>query len=170
MALGVVQKVVLAGIIFGSLGYVVSTDSGEGVLEYMYVEKVTANPEAYVGRTIKVHGTVVEKSIKKKKGTTGDYHFVIESKGQRLPVHFTNIPPDTFQEGGEVILTGKLNAAGDLFESDEMSAKCPSKYEEEQTVRQDGLPTDRASAAAKEPLANADIAVTNEPVARVEEQ
>jgi len=45
-------------------------------------------------------------------------------------VHFTNIPPDTFQEEGEVVLTGKLNAEG-VFESDEMSAKCPSKYEEE---------------------------------------
>lgn len=82
----------------------------------------------------KVHGIVVEGSIQQKKGTTGDYRFVIEHGGQRLSVHFTNIPPDTFQEGGEVVLTGRLDAAGEVFESEEMSAKCPSKYEEEAKV------------------------------------
>ena len=83
-----------------------------------------------------MHGTVVDGSISKKKGTTGDYRFIIESQGERLAVHFTNIPPDTFQEGGEVVLTGRLTEGGKLFESDEMSAKCPSKYEEEDAVRQ----------------------------------
>ena len=36
---------------------------------------------------------------------------------------------DTFAEGGEVVLTGTLQDG--RFESDEMAAKCPSKYEEQ---------------------------------------
>lgn len=136
MALNAASKIGLGVVLAGAVGFLVFSDTGEGVLEYVYVDKVVASPDKYAGRTIKVHGTVVEGSIKKKKGTTGDYHFVIQHEGGRLPVHFTNIPPDTFQEGGEVILTGRLDAEGRLFESDEMSAKCPSKYEEEQAVQQ----------------------------------
>ncbi len=135
MALTHGTKAGLGLVIAAAIGYLVVSDSGEGVLEYVYVDKVAGSPEAYIGRTIKVHGVVVEGSVKKKKGTTGDYHFVIEHEGKQLAVHFTDIPPDTFQEGGEVVLTGRLNESGDLFESNEMSAKCPSKYEEEQVVR-----------------------------------
>jgi len=131
MALSLGSKIGIGIVVAGAIGYLALSDPGEGVLEYVYAEKVVATPDKYVGRTIQVHGKVVEGSISKKKGTTGDYRFTIESAGERLDVHFTNIPPDTFQEGGEVVLTGRINEAGDLFESDEMSAKCPSKYEEE---------------------------------------
>lgn len=134
MALGTGTKIGLATVIAGAIGIMVALDPGEGVLEYVYVDKVTADPGRFADRTIKVHGTVVEGSIKQKRGTTGDYRFVVQNEGERLAVHYTNIPPDTFQEGGEVILTGRLNAAGDTFESEEMSAKCPSKYENEAKV------------------------------------
>ncbi|MCR9163404.1 MAG: cytochrome c maturation protein CcmE [Nannocystaceae bacterium] len=140
MALNLGSKIGIGVVIAGAVGYLVFSDPGEGVLEYVYAEKVVATPQKYQGRTIQVHGNVVEGSISKKKGTTGDYRFTIESAGERLDVHFTNIPPDTFQEGGEVVLTGRLNEAGTLFESDEMSAKCPSKYEEEESVKQPGSP------------------------------
>ncbi len=136
MALSIGSKIGIGIVVAGALSYLAFSDPGEGVLEYVYAEKVVATPDKYTGRTIQVHGTVVDGSISKKKGSTGDYRFVIESQGERLAVHFTNIPPDTFQEGGEVVLTGRLSDGGDLFESDEMSAKCPSKYEEEDAVRQ----------------------------------
>lgn len=134
MALSTGTRIGLGLAVAGAITFLVLSDKGEGVLEYVYVDSVAADPAHYSGRTIKVHGTVVEGSIKKKKGTTGDYAFVVQHEGKMLAVHYTNIPPDTFQEGGEVILTGRLNEAGDLFESDEMSAKCPSKYEEQAKV------------------------------------
>jgi len=134
MALGTGTKIGLTLVVAGAIGVMVALDPGEGVLEYVYVEKVTADPGRFADRTIKVHGTVVEGSVKQRKGTTGDYRFVVEHEGERLAVHYTDIPPDTFQEGGEVILTGRLNAAGDTFESEDMSAKCPSKYENETKV------------------------------------
>lgn len=140
MALNTATKVGLGVVLAGAVTYLVLSDKGEGVLEYKYVDDVMAEPSEYIGRTIQVHGTVVEGSVKKKKGTTGDYHFVIHREGQQLAVHFTNIPPDTFQEGGEVILTGRLNEDATLFESDTMSAKCPSKYEEEQAIDADQAP------------------------------
>jgi cytochrome c-type biogenesis protein CcmE len=80
---------------------------------------------------------VVPGTIEQKVGATGDYHFVIEHGGSRLAVHYTNVVPDTFQEGGEIVLTGRLEGVKDLFVSDEMSAKCPSKYEEQRGVSEE---------------------------------
>jgi cytochrome c-type biogenesis protein CcmE len=149
MALGLPTKIGIGAALAAAIGYLVVSDSGEGVLEYMYVDKLMAAPQQYEGRTIRVHGIVMKDSIKTKKGTTGDYRFVIEHAGKRLPVHFTNIPPDTFQEGGEVILTGRLTDSGE-FESDEMSAKCPSKYEEERaSIEGEAAPGARPAAPAR---------------------
>ncbi|MBK8261756.1 MAG: cytochrome c maturation protein CcmE [Nannocystis sp.] len=131
MALPLATKVVIGLVIAGAVGYLVLADEGEGVLEYVYVEKVVAAPAKYQGRTIKVHGTVVPGTVRQKVGASGDYTFEIEREGRRLAVHYTNMVPDTFAEGGEVVLTGRLSGAGDRFDSDEMAAKCPSKYEEE---------------------------------------
>jgi cytochrome c-type biogenesis protein CcmE len=131
MALPIATKAVLALVVAGAVSYLVLADDGEGVLEYVYAEKVVASPSDYAGRTIKVHGTVVPGTIRQKVGSSGDYTFEIESEGQRLAVHFTNMVPDTFAEGGEVVLTGQLTEDGGRFDSDEMAAKCPSKYEEE---------------------------------------
>ena len=134
MALSLGSKIVLGLALAGSVGYLALSDTGDGVLEYVYADEVVARPSSFAGRTIKVHGTVVPGTIRQKKGTTGDYRFVIEHGGKRLAVHFTNLVPDTFAEGGEVILTGRLSDDGSEFESDEMTAKCPSKYEEQQAV------------------------------------
>lgn len=134
MALNTGTKIGLGVVLAGALGVLVLSDTGEGVLEYVYVDKVMEAPTDYTGRTIQVHGKVVEGTVRRNKNDKGDYRFVIEREGKQLPVHFTNIPPDTFQEGGEVILTGRLAADASEFTSDQMSAKCPSKYEEEQSL------------------------------------
>ncbi len=134
MALSRTSQIVAGSLALCGLGYLVyatAANDDVGVLEYMFVEQAVQTPSKFSGRTIKVHGVVVAGSVQQKRGTTGDYRFVVEHGGKKLPVHFTNIPPDTFQEGGEVILTGTLSPDGTLFTSDDMSAKCPSKYEEQ---------------------------------------
>jgi cytochrome c-type biogenesis protein CcmE len=131
MALGTGAKIVLGLSLAGAVTYLVLSDSGEGVLEYVFVDQVVDQPERYEGRTIKIHGVVVPGSVERRVGASADYQFVIEHEGRRLAVHHTDIVPDTFRESGDVILTGRLNQTGDLFESNEMSAKCPSKYQEQ---------------------------------------
>ena len=115
--------------IAGSAAYMVTTSGTEGVLEYIYVDKFVDAMPSYAGRTVKVHGTVVPGTVRQRIGAAGDYTFEVEREGRRLPVHYTNMVPDTFAEGGEVVLTGTLQDG--RFESDEMAAKCPSKYEEQ---------------------------------------
>ncbi len=135
MALPVSSQIIIGLVIGGAALYFVSSGGSEGVLEYVYVDKVVDDQAAYSGRMIKVHGLVVHGTVRQKIGAAGDYTFEIEKEGRRLPVHFTNMVPDTFQEGGEVVLTGELKDG--RFESDEMAAKCPSKYEEQPSADPD---------------------------------
>ena len=129
MALPFTTQIALGAVLAGAAFYMISTGTTEGVLEYVYVDKVVDQLEQYSGRTLKVHGTVVPGTVRQKIGAAGDYTFEIEKEGRRMPVHYTNMVPDTFAEGGEVVLTGELKAG--VFESEEMAAKCPSKYEEQ---------------------------------------
>ncbi len=138
MALPWTTKLVIGLVIGGAAGYLMFGGSTEGVMEYVYVDQVMQRPDHFQGRTFKVHGTVVEGSVKQKVGAAGDYTFEVQRGGEKLAVHFTNMVPDTFQEGGEVILTGRLSPDGTTFESDEMAAKCPSKYEEQAEANRDG--------------------------------
>lgn len=128
MALPVTTQVILGLAIASAAVYMISTSDNEGVLEYVFVDKFVDNQAQYAGRTIKVHGVVVPGTVRQRIGAAGDYTFEVEREGRRMPVHFNNMVPDTFAEGGEVILTGEFRDG--RFESEEMAAKCPSKYEE----------------------------------------
>ncbi|MCA9683847.1 MAG: cytochrome c maturation protein CcmE [Myxococcales bacterium] len=128
MALTKATQFAIAGVVVTAVAFLVLSSPDEGVLEYVYADKVVDTPSDYQGREFKVHGNVVEGTLRQAKG--GDYHFVIESKGKRLKVVYDDHLPDTFAEGGEVVMTGHLDEEG-VLRSSEMTAKCPSKYEEE---------------------------------------
>lgn len=128
MALNTATQFAIGGVVLAAVAFLVFSSPDEGVLEYVYVDKVVASPDDYGEREFKVHGNVVEDSLRQDEA--GDYHFVIEYKGKRLKVVYTDLLPDTFMEGGEVVMTGRLED-GDTLHSKEMTAKCPSKYEEE---------------------------------------
>ncbi len=137
MALPTSSKLIIAGVIAGGALLIALSKPGDGVLEYVYVDHLMQNTAKFEDRVFKVHGTVVEGSVKQKIGEAGDYTFEITRNGEKLAVHYTNMVPDTFAEGGEVVLTGKLGASG-VFESTEMAAKCPSKYEEQEQANPNG--------------------------------
>ncbi|MCA9715468.1 MAG: cytochrome c maturation protein CcmE [Myxococcales bacterium] len=137
MALPTSSKLIIAGVIVGAVAIIALSKPSEGVLEYVYVDHLMENTARFEDRVFKVHGTVVEGSVKQKIGEAGDYTFEITRNGSTLAVHYTNMVPDTFAEGGEVVLTGKLSDAG-TFESTEMAAKCPSKYEEQEQANPNG--------------------------------
>lgn len=129
MALSTKAQIGIGGTVVAAVLALILFSPDDGVLEYAYVDAVVANPGDYSDREFKVHGNVVEGSLRQAKN--GDYHFVIEYKGERLKVIYDDLLPDTFAEGGEVVMTGRLDADGTTLRSSEMTAKCPSKYEEE---------------------------------------
>ncbi len=130
MALSKTSMLVIGGLIGAAAVVLVLSAPQEGMLDYIYVDTVVDSPSEYTGRDIQIHGLVVTDSLEQDE-KTGNYHFGVELKGRRLAVVFDGQLPDTFAEGGEVVATGRLDDDGRVFRSSEMSAKCPSKYEEE---------------------------------------
>jgi cytochrome c-type biogenesis protein CcmE len=63
-----------------------------------------------------------------RKNDSLDYRFTLQRNGQQMRVFYTGIVPDTFKDEAEVVVTGRLTPEG--FMATEMTAKCPSKYEE----------------------------------------
>jgi cytochrome c-type biogenesis protein CcmE len=130
MALSKGTQLGISAAVLGAVAFLIFSSPDEGVLEYVYADKVVSSPDDFVDREFKVHGNVVEGTLEQDDGDD-TYHFVIEFKGKRLKVVYDNLLPDTFVEGGEVVLTGTLDPDSMIIRSTEMTAKCPSKYEEE---------------------------------------
>lgn len=130
MALSTITQVTIGGIVAAAITFLVWSSPDEGVLEYVYADKVVDSPQDFVDREFKVHGNVVEGSLRQDSGDD-TYYFVIEFKGRRLKVEYDDLLPDTFVEGGEVVLTGRLDEHSMVYKASEMTAKCPSKYEEQ---------------------------------------
>jgi cytochrome c-type biogenesis protein CcmE len=121
--LGVTSLVLVLA--FGGLLY--STLS-EGTEYYKHVDEVMANPEAWHGKRLQLHGFVVPGSIMRRPDTL-DYRFKVHSKGHVVNASYTGIVPDTFKDEAEVVLKGALTKDGFHVQEDGVMAKCPSKYE-----------------------------------------
>jgi cytochrome c-type biogenesis protein CcmE len=116
--------VLVLGLAFGGLMY---SSLSEGTEFYKHVDEVMANPGAWQGKRLQLHGFVVEKSILRRPDTL-DYRFQVQSNGKVLPVRYTGVVPDTFKDGAEVVLKGRLGPDGFVVDRDGVMAKCPSKY------------------------------------------
>lgn len=110
-----------------AFGILLYSTLGESMQYYKYVDEVMADPQAWQGKKLQVHGYVVPKSIGRKRDSL-DYQFDIQHNGKVLRAYYTGVVPDTFKDDAEIVLTGELTPKG--FVATEMTAKCPSKYEE----------------------------------------
>ena len=119
----IVLTVVVLATAFGTLLY---SSLGESLQYYKYVDEVMAEPAAWHGKNLQVHGIVVPDSIAQKPNSL-EYRFDIQRNGKVLRAYYTGVVPDTFKADSEVVLTGRLDDKG--FHATEMTAKCPSKYD-----------------------------------------
>ena len=100
----------------------------EGTEYYKHVDEVMTDPAAWYGKRLQLHGFVVEESILRKRDSL-DYKFEIQSNGAVVPARYTGVVPDTFKNGSEVVLKGRLGPDGFTVDPAGVMAKCPSKYE-----------------------------------------
>jgi len=122
-----VGRVVLTGVVLATaFGVLLYSSLGESLQYYKYVDEVMAEPAAWHGKNMQVHGTVVPDSIGRKDNTL-EWRFDLQRNGKVLRAYYTGIVPDTFKADSEVVLTGTLDDNG--FHAREMTAKCPSKYD-----------------------------------------
>jgi cytochrome c-type biogenesis protein CcmE len=120
-------KISLTGVVLATaFGVLMYSSLGESLQYYKYVDEVMAEPAAWHGKNLQVHGIVVPDSIAKKDNTL-EWRFQLQRNGKVLTAYYTGIVPDTFKADSEVVLTGTMDAKG--FHATEMTAKCPSKYD-----------------------------------------
>ena len=98
---------------------------------YKHVDEVMANPTAWQGKRLQVHGYVLKDSIEKRiVGDKTEYRFKMYSNKKIIPAHYYGVVPDTFKDDSEVVCKGKLAGDGTLeIIPDGVLAKCPSRYE-----------------------------------------
>ena len=104
-----VRALISGAIVIAALSMLFYTTARDGAQLYKHVEEVTPNPQVWYGKNLQLHGFA--KDIKVNPGSL-DYRFQIQSQGQVLQASYKGIVPDTFKEGAEVVLTGRLSPHG----------------------------------------------------------
>lgn len=127
LATAVVVVLALTGLMYATLR--------EDTQYYKHVDEVMADPAAWHGKRLQLHGHVA--AIEKKRNSL-EYRFNVQSNGKVVQARYTGVVPDTFKDGSEVVLKGKLSPAGFDVERNGVMAKCPSKYEPSKTAGQPG--------------------------------
>ncbi len=134
-------KIALSLLVIGGAATYLLADTlvaGSDTLTYFHpADAVIVDPQAFVGKRIRMGGFVEKDSILKREGTL-EYRFRVKpiegmmkhpaARGQTIAVEYTGIVPDTFKDDAEVIVGGQMQSDGH-FVAQELVAKCPSKYE-----------------------------------------
>jgi cytochrome c-type biogenesis protein CcmE len=138
----------------GLLGYAISdTQSFE---YYKHVDEVMRDRQTWQEKRLQLHGFVVPGTIMKRFDRDHqklEYKFRVENCGAVTEARFAGVVPDTFKEGAEVVLKGQLH--GDTFQTNEVMAKCPSKYAAEGAQKSAMVTRCSREGAGSEPAAAA---------------
>ncbi len=116
------------GVLLSALTMLLYTTVSSGAQSYKHVDEVMTSPADWYGKNMQLHGFVVDKSIEQRPNTL-DYRFKLRSGDYQVVATYTGIVPDTFKDGAEVVLTGRLGPQGFQVDPNGVTAKCPSKYE-----------------------------------------
>jgi cytochrome c-type biogenesis protein CcmE len=94
---------------------------------YKHVDEVMANPSQWYGKSMSLHGFVDGQPLQR--ADSLDYRFQVKAGPAVVQARYTGVVPDTFKEGSEVVLRGRLTPDGFHVDPNGVMAKCPSKYE-----------------------------------------
>jgi cytochrome c-type biogenesis protein CcmE len=121
---------VSAFVLVSALSWLMYSTISEGAEYYKTVDEVVANPAAWQGKRLQVHGHVLgEPEVH---SATLRWRFTMHANGKTIDALYTGVVPDTFKEGAEVVVKGQLGDDGKVhIQPDGITAKCPSKYEAE---------------------------------------
>ncbi len=122
------RRMVLIGLVLG--GVVVSSALAlrafqENIM-YFFSPTQVAEGEAPDERRFRLGGMVLEESVERESGSMS-VSFVVTDYANEVPVTYTGVLPDLFQEGKGVVAHGHLDASG-RFTADEVLAKHDENY------------------------------------------
>lgn len=126
-------KLLVGGVLIlgglGTLGYMAADANASFALD---VKQYLESPEKYSHRGLRLAGRATADSWVQ----DGNVHtFRVEDltdSSRVVPVRYVGTVPDTFEEGANVIVEGKMDEGGTL-QATLVMAQCPSKYESVKT-------------------------------------
>ena len=123
--LSILATVVIAA---GAVTYLLASSFDESMIYYKTVDELLRESPRFEGKTVRINGVLVPKSVRQKPGTD-QFRFRLSKRGKVLEVAYAGILPDAMQDGRELVVQGMLQAGGSLFAATEILTKCPSKHE-----------------------------------------
>lgn len=118
------------GLVLATAGYLMASSISETGMYYVtpteLSTKIAADPTLH-GVGIKLGARVVPGSIKRAAGGR-EYAFVVTDGAREIPVQYRGIAPDTFTDGVDVVVEGRMGQDG-TFHATTLLAKCASRYE-----------------------------------------
>jgi len=126
LKIGVTGAILAAGI--GLLIYSSLADAEY----YKMVNEAMDAPDQWTDKSMRLHGYVEPGSIHERiVDQSTKRTFILEKEGKRILVRHEGPVPDSFRDMSEIVARGKLHKEGDqfVFDAQELTAKCPSKYE-----------------------------------------
>jgi cytochrome c-type biogenesis protein CcmE len=125
-----VKFMIGAAVVLGSAGWLMASSIRETGMYYLtpaeLASKVRADSTMYE-TGVKLGARVVPGTIVRQAGGR-DIQFRVTDGAQEFPVAFRGIAPDTFTDGVDVVLEGRLARDG-TFRATTLLAKCASRYE-----------------------------------------
>lgn len=116
-----------SGIIVATLAILAYVGFTQSKTYYHTISELSALTPASLHQRMRVSGNVRAGSISHLEGRV---NFVLEEEGKSLPVSYVGRDPlpDTFKDGAQALVEGKLSPDGH-FVAEQVQAKCASKYE-----------------------------------------
>jgi cytochrome c-type biogenesis protein CcmE len=119
-------------VVFGALAFLGYNAFKASSMYYLSVGELLARGDAAYGEELRVSGKVAEGTVQRGPAANAVRFNVTDGNGATVPVAYQGVVPDTFQDGGEVVVEGGLGPEG-VFQATTLLAKCPSKYEAEES-------------------------------------
>lgn len=117
-------------LVLGTVGYLMASSIKDTAVYYLtpgeLSAKTVADPTFY-DTGVKVGARVVPGSIKREPGGR-QVSFAMSDGAKTYKVIYRGITPDTFTDGVDVVVEGRLDRSG-TFHATTLLAKCASRYE-----------------------------------------
>lgn len=110
-------------IVLGYLGFTAFQNSST---YYYTVDELLADSEITTEQNVRVQG-VVEAGSVQENDNTRQVRFVLTYNERSIPVVYSGIIPDAFQENNDAVVEGNIEQDG-TFRAHTLTVKCPSKY------------------------------------------
>lgn len=122
------QRLLFIGLVLGGVivAVVLATQAFRENLLYFFSPTQIADGEAPVDRQFRLGGMVLDGSVAREEGSL-TVDFVVTDYAHSVPVSYTGVLPDLFQEGQGVVAIGHMGTDGQ-FTAEQVLAKHDENY------------------------------------------